>query len=56
MENEDSYCLDIPSEVDGYEVEAVNTDLFDNKTEVFAVTVPDTVTTIKEERFRIVLH
>ena len=52
MENEDSYCLDIPSEVDGYEVEAVNTDLFDNKTEVFAVTVPDTVTTIKEGAFQ----
>ena len=52
MENEDSYCLDIPSEVDGYEVEAVNTDLFDNKTEAFAVTIPDTVTTIKEGAFQ----
>ena len=52
MESEESYCLDIPSEIDGHEVEAIDSKLFENQSEIFAVSIPDSVKTIKEGAFK----
>lgn len=52
MENENDYCIDIPDEIDGYEVEAIGTDVFADKAEPFAVNIPESVKTVGEGAFR----
>ena len=52
MENEDNYCIDIPDEIDGYKVEAIDTDVFADKAEPFAVNIPESVKTVGEGAFQ----
>ena len=52
MGNEDNYCIDIPDEIDGYEVEAIDTDVFADKAEPFAVNIPESVKTVGEGAFQ----
>ena len=46
------FCLDIPEEVDGYPVEAIGTGVFQNDTDIAAVSIPSSVKMIGNGAFK----